>query len=132
MNLILVEQNECQPETDGSLIVRLPAKDRRSVHVRTILKLAARDTAKVGVIGGNMYNAEVILDADTSYRLILRETNVRPYSSSVDEDISLILAFPRPKGLNRMFAVFSQQGLKSIRVCNASRVEKSYWGACLL
>ena len=74
-----------------------------------------------------MYDAEVVVD--DGYRLILRKEQTRVITDRVDEDISIILAFPRPKGLGRMFPVFSQQGLRSIRVCNAARVEKSYWGS---
>ena len=130
MNLILVEQSECSETADGHLQVHLSPKDRRSIHIKTVLKLVAHDTARVGIIGGDMFDSEVIIDE--GYRLILRKENIRMVSERVDEDISIILAFPRPKGLGRMFPVFSQQGVRSIRVCNAARVEKSYWGSHII
>ena len=125
MNLILVEESECVQEEGLGLVVNLPPKDRRSVHIRTVLKLETNDSVRVGIIGGLMYDAQVIII--DGYKLVLSKQRV--VTGTVDEDISLLLAFPRPKALGRMFQVFSQQGLHSIKVCNAARVEKSYWGS---
>ena len=131
MNLILFDNDECQSRTDGDIQITLADKDRRAVHMRNVLKTVDGDTLRVGIIGGQMYDADVSVNGET-YTLTLRSSKLRMTSVDADNDISLILAFPRPKALIRMLPVFSQQGVKKVALCNASRVEKSYWGSHVL
>ena len=123
MNLILVESEECVVDENDNLLVDIPFKDRRGVHMQTILKLESGDTVRAGIIGGKMYDAEVT-SVESSFKLKMDPSKQRMYNKECDEDISIMLAYPRPRVLGRMYPIFSQQGVKNIAICSANRVEK--------
>ena len=117
MNLILLfEADFIEPD-----LVRLTG--RRLEHVTNVHRAAAGDELVVGVANGKMGTGLVTrLDRDA---LELRVTLDRDPPPAVP--LTLVLALPRPKVLNRVIAGATSLGVKRIFLVNAWRVEKSYW-----
>jgi RsmE family RNA methyltransferase len=128
MNLILFDQGETVADSEAdSASVTINKDDRRYVHCTTILKVETGSVLRLGIIGGNMYDATVEgLDAE-GMKFIFNRTIVRPIRPKSDMNISLILAMPRPKVLDRLWAVFAQLGFRRVMLINAERVEKQYF-----
>ena len=96
---------------------------RRLAHVTSVHRAAVGDSLTVGVAGGGIGTGEVTrLDA-TRWRCTSRSTAIRRRRSP----LTLVLALPRPKVLNRVIAGATSLGVKRIFLINAWRVEKSYW-----
>jgi 16S rRNA (uracil1498-N3)-methyltransferase len=117
MNLILLFDDDF---IDPGM-VRLTG--RRLAHVTNVHRAAVGDALVVGVAGGKIGSGEVTrLDADA---LEMRVTLDRDPPAPLD--VTLLLALPRPKVLNRVIAGATSMGVKRIVLMNAWRVEKSYW-----
>lgn len=119
MNLILVQPQDFV--SDG--FVRLGG--RRLAHVSNVHRAAVGDSLTVGLEGGSTGQGEVTrLDAEVlEMRVTLTDEPPRPLP------MTLILALPRPKVLNRVIAGAASLGVKRIYLVNAWRVEKSYWSS---
>ena len=123
MNLILFEASEVTENDDQ---VTINAEDRRFIHCTTVLKVNDVDSVcRVGIVGGNMFDAKIssVTNDSITYKFIL----TRPVRPKSDLNISLILAMPRPKVLDRLWPVFSQLGFRRVMLINAERVEKGYF-----
>ena len=119
MNLILLFDDDFISDSH----VRLTG--RRLQHVRDVHRAAAGESLTVGIangrigratithLGGDALEMDVVLDRDPPSPLPL----------------TLILALPRPKVLNRVIASAASLGIKRIVLINAWRVEKSYWSS---
>lgn len=116
MNLLLVEPAEVAP--DGTCVLR----DRRAVHVRTVLGAAIGDRLRAGVIGGNTGPAELLADDGAAITLRLALTDAPAPPLAVD----LVLAIPRPKVLSRVIETAAAFRVARIDLTNAWRVDKSY------
>jgi 16S rRNA (uracil1498-N3)-methyltransferase len=130
MNLILFEQSEVTVDEEKEVkafIVALPSTDRRYIHCTTILKIEAGSSVRVGIINGNMYDASVTVLSETQLSLSFSDSSIRVPPPLNDMNISLILAMPRPKVLDRLWAVFAQLGFRRVMLINAERVEKQYF-----
>src|SRR5207253_8144694 len=108
MNLMLLFPEDFVSDT------RARVEGRRLQEIRRI----GSDELRVGVVNGRVGTAKVVngelevhLDADPPPLLPL----------------TLVLALPRPKVLNRVIASATSMGIKRIFLINAWRVEKSYW-----
>lgn len=115
MNLILLfDEDFVSPD-----LVRLTG--RRRDHVLGVHRVSVGDEMVVGVAGGRIGNGAVTgIDP--------LEMNVRLDSEPPPAlDVTLIIALPRPKVLNRVIASVTSLGVKRIYLMNAWRVEKSYW-----
>ena len=136
MNLILLFPEDFT----GEDTVRLTG--RRIEHVANVHRAAAGDELVVGVVGGKIGRG-VVTHIDGGRRdvarpagedasvpaepphLEMRVTLEREPPSPLP--VTLVLALPRPKVLNRVIASVTSLGVKRIILVNAWRVEKSYW-----
>ncbi len=117
MNLVLLV------ESDFLTPHRVRLEGRRLAHVMEIHRAALGDSLAVGVLNGRMGHGivtrldhaalelDVLLDQDPPPKLPL----------------TLILALPRPKVLNRALAAATTLGVARIVLLNAWKIEKSYW-----
>ncbi|HET7437396.1 MAG TPA: 16S rRNA (uracil(1498)-N(3))-methyltransferase [Thermoanaerobaculia bacterium] len=117
MNLILLFESDF---LDGD---RMRLAGRRLEHVTRVHRAKTGDELTVGMAGGKMGRGVVTRLDDEA--LELRVTFDRDPPPPLD--VTLILALPRPKVLNRVIAGATSLGVKRIVLINAWRVEKSYW-----
>src|SRR5687767_6478487 len=98
---------------------------RRREHVLNVHRVAQGDVLRVGIAGGKIGSGEVISIAPEGIelRVALMEDPPAPLP------VTLILALPRPKVLNRVVASATSLGVKRLYLINAWRVEKSYWSS---
>ena len=117
MNLILLFDD------DFVAPARVRLTGRRLHHVLEVHRAAAGDELTVGVAGGRVGRGVVArLDGDA---LEMDVTLDREPPAPLP--LTLILALPRPKVLNRVMASVASLGVKRVVLVNAWRVEKSYW-----
>ena len=116
MNLILLFPEDFVDEHQ----VRLDG--RRLEHVTKVHRAAVGDALTVGVAGGRVGRGVVTrLSPVLEMEVTLTDDPPPPLP------VTLVLAFPRPKVLNRVIAGATSLGVKRIHLINAWRVEKSYW-----
>ncbi len=117
MNLILLFPDDF---TDDAT-VRLTG--RRLTHVTNVHRAKAGDVLVVGIANGGLGTGEVTrLDAEALEMRVTIDKEPPPRSR-----VTLVLALPRPKVLNRTIASATSLGVKRLILINAWRVEKSYW-----
>jgi 16S rRNA (uracil1498-N3)-methyltransferase len=109
MNLVLLFPEDFVSEN------RVQISGRRLEAIERI----GSDALRVGVVNGRIGNARVIAPGELEVSLESEPPPAIP--------LTLILALPRPKVLNRVIAAATSMGIKRIFLINAWRVEKSYW-----
>jgi 16S rRNA (uracil1498-N3)-methyltransferase len=77
------------------------------------------DELRVGVVNGRIGTAKVVVPGEWEVLLDCEPPAPLP--------LTLVLALPRPKVLNRVIDAASSMGIKRLFLINAWRVEKSYW-----
>ncbi len=117
MNLILLLPDDFVSARHARL------SGRRLAHMMAVHRVQVGDGVNVGLLGGAMGRATV--------------TDLGPEAVELDVvldqppppklPLTLILALPRPKVLNRVIAAATSLGVGRIFLVNAWRVEKSYW-----
>lgn len=117
MNLILVSDEDYQ--TDQSVVLR----DRRFEHVRSVHRAQVGDSLRVGRLNGEMGQGLVVGMTSSEVILELQLTEPPPEPPPV----SLLLALPRPKFLNKVLQTATSIGVKDIYLFNSYRVDKVYW-----
>jgi RsmE family RNA methyltransferase len=116
MNLVLLHPADFVAES------RVRLTGRRLEHVANIHRAAIGDSLTVGLENGQVGRG-VIARLDDALELDV----------ALDQDppeklpLTLVLALPRPKVLNRVIASATSMGVRRIILFNAWRVEKSYW-----
>jgi RsmE family RNA methyltransferase len=117
MNLILLFPDDFS----GDGMVRLTG--RRKDHIQRVHRAAPGDELVVGVAGGNIGRGVVrrIDDEAIDLAVVLDSSPPPPL------DITLVLALPRPKVMNRVVAAVASLGIKRLFLVNSWRVDKSYW-----
>ena len=122
MNLILVDPEEVAP--DG----RVHLSGNRGRHLRDVLKVVPGDRVRMGVIDGQLgYGAVTAATAD-SVDLFCEFQGAVPERPPID----LLLALPRPKVLQRLWAPLAALGVSRIVLTNAARVERHYFDTHVL
>ncbi len=122
MNLVLLEPHELGPDGD----VRL--SDGRARHLASVLRVVAGDRVRVGLVDGPTgIGVVTTIDATCVALACTFETTV-PGRPAVD----LLLAVPRPKVLNRLWAQLAAMGVGRIILTNAERVERPYFDTHVL
>jgi 16S rRNA (uracil1498-N3)-methyltransferase len=116
VNLLLVDPEELAG--DATCTVR----DRRALHLRTVLGAGVGAHVRAGVLGGGIGSAEVL--ADDGAAITLRLALTEPASAPLP--VELVLAIPRPKVLTRVIEAAAAFGVARIELTNAWRVAKSY------
>jgi RsmE family RNA methyltransferase len=116
VNLLLVDPAELAG--DATCVMR----DRRALHLRTVLGATVGARVRAGVVGGGTGSAEVLADDGTALTLRLAITELAPAPLPVE----LVLAIPRPKVLTRVVEAAAAFGVARIELTNAWRVDKSY------
>lgn len=122
MNLILLFDEDFT----NSDAVRLTG--RRLEHVTNVHRAAAGDEMVVGVAGGKIGRGVITrLDRDALTMRVTLDNDPPPALP-----LTLVLALPRPKVLNRVIAGATSLGVKRMFLINAWRVDKSYWNSARL
>lgn len=119
MNLILLFPDDFESET------RVRLRGRRAKHVFEVHRAKPADSLTVGAAGG-LIGKGVVVDASVDEVVIDVLLERQPPAAL---PLTLVLALPRPKVLNRVIAASASLGIKRIYLINAWRVEKSYWGS---
>ena len=115
MNLILLFDDDfVAPD-------RVRLEGRRRDHVKAVHRAAVGDELVIGIAGGKIGKGTVTAIDPLEMTVALDRDPPPPL------DVTLILALPRPKVLNRVIAATTSMGVKRIYLVNAWRVEKSYW-----
>lgn len=120
MNLILLFDDDFVGED------RIRLTDRRRDHVAAVHRAAVGDELVVGRAGGKIGKGVVTNTEPLEMRVDLHDEPPPPL------DVTLIVALPRPKVLNRVIAGVTSMGVKRVYLINAWRVEKSYWKSARL
>lgn len=117
MNLILLFPGDFRDERVALLT------GRRRDHMLAVHRAAVGDELTVGVAGGRIGKGVVQALNGESIELAVRLDSDPP----PPPDMTLILALPRPKVLNRVVAAVASLGIKRLFLINSWRVDKSYW-----
>lgn len=98
---------------------------RRLAHVRAIHGASVGDELAVGLLGGRMGRGQVVrLDAEAMELAFVLDQAPPPKLP-----LTLVLAVPRPKVLNRVVAAAASLGVARLVLVNAWKVEKAYWSS---
>lgn len=117
MNLVLL--------LDGDLAGpgRARLTGRRFAHVRDVHRAEAGKALRVGLLGGLMGQGRVLEMGEDHLDLAFDLDRPPPPK----RPLTLLVALPRPKVLNRVVASATSLGVARLVLLNAWRVEKSYW-----
>jgi len=114
--LILTEEDFLAPG-------RVRLTGRRLKHVTEVHRAKAGDELAVGLLEGALGRGRVTrLDAEALELEVVLDQTAPPKLP-----LTLVLAMPRPKVLNRVLAAATSLGVARIYLVNAWKVEKSYW-----
>lgn len=119
MNLILLF------EDDFVAAGRVRLTGRRLEHVAKVHRATVGDELVVGAANGRVGRGRVVALGDDALEMEVVLDAAPPEPAHV----TLVLAVPRPKALNRVIASVASMGIKRIVLVNAWRVEKSYWSS---
>lgn len=117
MNLVLLFQDDFVMEG----VVRLSG--RRLEHMRSVHRSEPGDEVTVGLLDGRIGKGRLTRMEEDDLEMEVTLEQAPPPKLP----LTLVLALPRPKVLNRVIAAATSLGVSRIYLVNAWRVEKSYW-----
>jgi len=117
MNLILLRPEQLSASNQ----IMLDA--RQSEHVCKVLKCRVGDRVRVGLLGGNIGQAEVLQLGNPS-RLVLESLSEQAPPML---PMTLILALPRPQMIKRILQTLACMGVEQLCLLQTAKVEKSFW-----
>ena len=121
MNLVLLEPAEIRSDGVAEL------SGRRARHLLDVLQVQSGHDVRVGVVNGGLGAGRVLSIAGNTITLLCTiESN--PERPSVD----LLLALPRPKVMQRLWAQLAALGVGHVILTNAERVERNYFDTHVL
>jgi RsmE family RNA methyltransferase len=98
---------------------------RRLAHMREVHRAGVGDDLTVGLLDGKMGRGRVLRLDDEALELALTLDQEPPPKLP----LTLVIAVPRPKVLNRVVAAATSLGAARIVLLNAWKVEKAYWSS---
>lgn len=98
---------------------------RRLAHLREVHRVAPGDELTVGLLDGKMGRGRILGLDDGQVELALVLDQPPPPKLP----LTLVIAVPRPKVLNRVVAAAASLGAQQIVLLNAWKVEKAYWAS---
>jgi RsmE family RNA methyltransferase len=104
---------------------RARLEGRRLAHVRAVHRARVGDELAVGLLGGRMGRGRVLRLDEEVLELALHLDQEPPPKLP----LTLLVAVPRPKVLNRVVAAAASLGAARIILLNAWKVEKAYWAS---
>ena len=117
MNLILLSPEDFIAQD------RVRLTGRRLAHVQEVHRASVGDHLCVGLLGGAMGSGHLTrLDSECLEMDVILDQPPPPKLP-----LTLVLALPRPKVLNRVLASATSLGVARIYLVNAWKVEKGYW-----
>jgi 16S rRNA (uracil1498-N3)-methyltransferase len=122
MNLLLLEADEFA--TDGTATVT----GDRARHLLDVLGATVGSPLRIGVIDGTAGIGVVTAAGEGSVSVRWVEKDGVPPRPRVD----LLLALPRPKVLQRLWAQIAALGVGQVMLTNASKVERYYFDSHVL
>ena len=119
MNLVLLfETDFVAPDT-------IVLGGRRHDHITRVHRVSVGDSLVVGVENGRIGTGTLTrIDDDLLEMQVALDRDPPPALP-----LTLVVALPRPKVLNRVVAGAASMGVKRMIFINAWRVEKSYWSS---
>lgn len=116
--LLLLEEDFITPH-------RTRLAGRRLAHAREVLGAKPGDALRVGRLGGPMGEGRILrLDEEALELEVSLDQNPPPKLP-----LTVLLALPRPKALDRCLQSAASLGVARIVLLNAWRVEKAYWAS---
>ncbi|HEX4846429.1 MAG TPA: 16S rRNA (uracil(1498)-N(3))-methyltransferase [Geothrix sp.] len=98
---------------------------RRLAHVREVHRAGLGDDLTVGLLDGAMGRGRVLRLDEEALELALSLDQAPPPKLP----LTLVIAVPRPKVLNRVVAAAASLGAARLVLLNAWKVEKAYWAS---
>ncbi len=100
-------------------------RGRRLAHVREVHRAKMGDELAVGLLDAHMGKGRVLRLDDEVLELALTLDQAPPPKLP----LTLVIALPRPKVLNRVVAAAASLGAARLVLLNAWKVEKAYWAS---